>query len=93
MNIILGLIASVGLTFIILQGRIFKEVRLLLSKVQIFKELLSCSMCTGFWTGIFNAIIIGLNLPQIFLFGLASSFLSYFFFSLFEYLDEVIFKK
>lgn len=91
-NLIL-LFASIGLTFILIQSLIFKPIRLFLFKFQFFKELLSCAMCTGFWTGLFLAFITKHNSVECFIFGLASSFASYYSYILLEYLDKIIFKN
>ena len=47
-----------------MEGKIFSYFRDKLTKIKFFKNLLVCSLCTGFWTGLFfgavspyNAII------------------------------------
>ncbi len=47
------LIVSLGLMFILKYGSILKNLRdFLSSKSDKFKELFSCSLCLGFWTGV-----------------------------------------
>ena len=48
--------ACAGLTFIIKYGSILNWVRKPLVKIPIFNELLKCSLCIGFWSG----VVIGL---------------------------------
>ena len=50
-------------------------------------------MCTGFWTGLFLAFITKHDSVECFIFGLASSFASYYSYILLEYLDKIIFKN
>jgi len=45
------IVACIGFTFIIKYGSILKWLRTRLIKYKIFKELFSCSLCIGFWTG------------------------------------------
>ena len=45
-------IACIGLTFIIKYGSILSWIRTPLTSISFFKELLSCSLCIGFWSGI-----------------------------------------
>jgi hypothetical protein len=49
MNLIIFILIAYGLTQILCYGKIFDKVR---PKKGFFGELLSCSMCTGFWVGL-----------------------------------------
>lgn len=46
-------LASVGLMFIVKYGTILNQCRVILSRFSILKKLLSCSLCLGFWCGLF----------------------------------------
>ena len=46
------ILASIGFTFIIKYGSILDWIRKPLLKFDLFKELFSCSLCIGFWTGL-----------------------------------------
>ena len=46
------ILASIGLTFIIKYGSILDWLRKPLLRFAIFKELFSCSLCIGFWSGV-----------------------------------------
>jgi len=50
MNLLIFILISYGLTQILCYGKIFDKIR---PKTGFFGELLSCSMCTGFWVGLF----------------------------------------
>lgn len=71
-NLILATIASYGLCHIIMYGEIVSLIRKELTKIQFFKKLLSCALCTGFWTGIFIGILAGYN-PLLFCFYSAAT--------------------
>lgn len=82
MNLLLFILSSYGLTQILCYGKIFNSWRPTTGKLG---ELFSCSMCMGFWVGIFLATLdpfIGLftlstNLLDNFVLGLVSSGTSY----------------
>lgn len=58
MNLIILLLAGFGLTNILVNGLILDPIRIYLFKRSNFlKNLLSCSMCTGFWVGIYIAFV------------------------------------
>ena len=63
--------ASYGLCYILMEAKIFNFVRDIVTKVKFFRELLNCSLCTGFWTG----LLIGTYIPNYnnILFALYSS--------------------
>ncbi len=46
------LLASIGITMILMYGSIFNAPRKLLCKIGLIKKLLSCSLCLGFWVGL-----------------------------------------
>ena len=59
-NLILHTLACIGLTFILKYGTILSFIRgRLTSYNDYLKELFSCSLCLGFWSG----LIIGLISP------------------------------
>ena len=43
--------------FILKYGTILNVPRKLLCKINLLKDLFSCSLCLGFWTGFFVAVI------------------------------------
>ena len=63
-ELILYTVSCVGLCFILKYGSILSFFRNKLTKYNYFKELFSCSLCLGFWSGLvigwqspFNTII------------------------------------
>lgn len=65
-NLILYTIACIGLTFILKYGSILLFFRSkLIGYSNYFKELFSCSLCLGFWSGLAVGIISPYN-PIIF---------------------------
>ena len=46
-------LSCIGLTFIIKYGVILNWARKPLLKINFFNELLNCSLCIGFWSGVF----------------------------------------
>ena len=44
--------ASYGLCYILMEAKILNFARDKITKVKFFKDLLNCSLCTGFWTGL-----------------------------------------
>jgi len=70
MNLLIFILACYGMTMVLVYGKIFDPVR---PKYHLFK----CTMCMGFWVGIFNSILI--NIPcNIFICGCISAGTSYF---------------
>ena len=61
MEIILLLLACFGLTNILVNGKILESLRTVISKWKFFKDLIGCSMCTGFWVGLYFVIVISLT--------------------------------
>lgn len=78
---ILTLLASVGLTFIIKDGRIFEGIRSFL--IDKFGDrvayLLSCPMCLGFWCGIIWGLISYTEIIPTMANGFATSFCAFIF--------------
>ena len=44
--------ASYGLCYILMEAKILNFARGKITKVKFFRDLLNCSLCTGFWTGL-----------------------------------------
>ena len=75
---ILTILAGIGLTFILKQGRIFDEIRLFLSsKSELLKYLLSCAMCLGFWSGLLISLLVNPEPVWMILCAFTVSILSY----------------
>jgi len=51
-KLILATLASYGLCHILMYGEIVFYLRERLKEYNFFKKLLSCALCTGFWTGL-----------------------------------------
>lgn len=69
------LLAALGLTFILKQGRILNEIRsFLISLHPLIKDLFECGMCLGFWSGIIIGILCCLNFSEIIILGFSTSF-------------------
>jgi len=51
-DLIFYTLASYGLCYILMEGKIFNFVRDKITKIKFFRDLLNCSLCTGFWTGL-----------------------------------------
>lgn len=71
MDVILILLACFGLTTILVDGKILYQFREWIGKVNFFKELIECSMCTGFWVGLYFSFVMGITLLLEFL-GISS---------------------
>lgn len=87
------LLASVGLLYIVMYGEIFAVPREYIKSLSVFLfSLFSCSMCLGFWTGVFTSMVNSywfwgkVDLIYCFLFGCAVSFVGNFF----DYLIDLI---
>ena len=68
--------ACIGLHWIIKYGSILNIPRDLICKIPIFKVLLECSLCLGFWCGVAISIY---NEKFSLLFGFVGSFCCWFF--------------
>lgn len=67
--------AIIGLTFILKYGSILNHPRNLLRKLNpFFEELFKCSLCLGFWSGLFIGLILKENLFLFPFYGAAISF-------------------
>ena len=57
MDFLYWVLASFGITTIVSVSKIFKPVRdFAETKSKFLGELLACSMCTGFWVGVFLSL-------------------------------------
>ena len=73
-NLILFILASWGLTHILVSGKIFETPRnWIIIKSNFFGNILTCYQCTGFWSGFFIAGCFTHNYLYIFLLSLISS--------------------
>lgn len=87
------LLSALGLTYILKQGRILNEVRSFLIELHpLIKDLFSCAMCLGFWSGIFIGIIAFLSVTEILILGFATSFLGYISSILITVIEEIYLK-
>lgn len=81
-DLILFILATIGMTLIIVDGKIAQPFRKWArSKKSTFLiDIISCHQCCGFWSGIFCGIMTLLPyyliLNKLFLFGCAASFVS-----------------
>ena len=95
-DLILMLLACFGMTLILVHGKIFDCPRNFLSeKFGFFGKLIHCSMCTGWWVGLFYAFIWVLfaTFPWVFYLvtiPFASSGISFIFERLAIFLDDRI---
>lgn len=84
-NLWLWIFGCVGLTLIVTTGRIFSPLRIYLrgfvvphNPLRILGELLSCSMCSGFWVGfLWSWLIAGSSFTTGFLWGGVVSLAAY----------------
>lgn len=86
LNFIIFILSTIGLTFIITQFYIFKDIREFVSKHSIFfGKLFHCPACMGFWCGcliktlllIYYHQIIVLSFIIILIHGFIGSFICY----------------
>ena len=83
MQLLMFVLASYGLTLILLYGSIFNSIR---PKNGKLGELFKCPLCMGFWTGVFILFISSwselftyeVNLVNLLIMGWLSSGTSYF---------------
>ncbi len=54
MDLVQFILACYGLTMILMYGKIFNKIR---PKTGFFGNLLTCSLCTGFWSGLFMWLV------------------------------------
>jgi len=84
-QLIILLLASYGLSFALIDATILEWPRSIITKIEVFRELLHCYFCTGFWAGIIVALIAASGLGSftpyalglIVIFGFASATSSY----------------
>jgi len=85
MNEWLIILSSIGLTNILKYASILNFIRKpLVEKSSFLKELFSCSMCLGFWSGMIVSLLV--KSESFLLIPLASSCLS----QLYDYLIDVL---
>jgi hypothetical protein len=76
------ILATVGLTFIVTQSKLFKPVRDFFGRINgMLGYLLGCPMCFGLWSGLIVWTLQELSL-DIVVYGFIGSFLSYVFYLL-----------
>jgi len=74
------ILATLGLTFIVTQSKLFKPIRELFGKINpTLGYLIGCPMCFGLWSGAIVWILQELSLDLI-IHGLIGSFMSYVFY-------------
>ena len=77
--------ACIGLCAILKYGTILDFIRTPLKKFSFFKDLFSCAMCLGFWSGLVIGVVTGYN-PILFpLYGSAICWAS-------DYILDIIIK-
>ena len=76
-DLILYTLASYGLCYILMEAKILKFVRDKITKIKLFKELLNCSLCTGFWTGLLIGTFAPYNNILFALYSSATCYLIY----------------
>jgi hypothetical protein len=79
MNLILFVLAAIGMTNILVQGNIFQPVRDFLAKrlPQKLYQVFECHQCMGTWCGFFcGYILLSHNPFTVFCCGMAGSFLA-----------------
>lgn len=82
-DFLLWMMASIGLTDILVNGRIAKPLRDSVKYNNFLNDMLTCSQCAGTWVGLFCAILsagasvplLGI-FPKLILFACAGSFVS-----------------
>ena len=71
------LLATIGLTFIVTQSKLFEPIRAFFGKIHNKLEyLLRCPMCFGFWAGII-CYELKTHKIDLLLYGFISSFICY----------------
>ena len=74
-KLILVTLAAYGLCHILMYGTIFNIPRAKLTKIKFFKELLSCSLCVGFWVGLFLSAFTEYNFILFALYSAATCYI------------------
>lgn len=90
-ELFLFLCCSFGLTCIIVHGQILDilKIRPLYNKIEFFKNLFRCSLCTGWWVGLVEGIIY-FDTKYIMPFAFASAGFCFFAERLTILLDDII---
>lgn len=87
-EIILILLASLGMNLIITKSWIFLKVRDFFDTWEFTNILFNCPQCMGFWCGLTMSIIFLLSLRYVILISLISSLLGAIYESIDEYLQK-----
>lgn len=84
LDLLIFILSTIGLTLIVTQSYIFKPIRTIACKIhESLGKLLSCTMCFGFWSGMFIKTLLLLHnqetlaLSIILIFGFIGSFVCY----------------
>ena len=79
MNLLVFILACYGMTMILVYSKILEGLRNKINELNIdlISYMLKCTMCTGFWVGIWNWLFLPLNFNW-FIAGCISSGTSYF---------------
>lgn len=90
------LMASFGITFILMRGDPTKRLRRFLKQKYWFaKKLLNCAFCTGFWAGALVSLFLSffaIDISTLLLFPFASCGVSGMLFMMFRFLEEKIYQ-
>lgn len=92
---VLFVLASIGMTHIIIDGSIFSSLReyIKANAPSKISTLVECYMCAGFWCGVVMGIFLfEINFAKIFACGCAGSLLSQFTAILFNTLESITIK-
>ena len=54
----IDILACVGLHWILKYGTILDPIRSIFTRVNLFKQLINCSLCLGFWCGVFVGLFV-----------------------------------
>ena len=75
MNLIYFILACYGMTFMIVYGKIFEDVRPEKDYTKKWNTLFHCPLCMGFWVGVFMWSINGFTELFTFEYNLVNAFL------------------
>ena len=85
------LLATIGLTFILTDSKMFKRFRESISLkakdkkcLKKIDEVINCPQCLGFWVGLFFSFYVG----GLMILPFATSFVCYFFSKIIRYIDR-----
>ncbi len=78
MQLITFILACYGMTMILVYSKFFESLRLKISSynIELLNYMIKCTMCVGFWVGIFNWFMLNLSF-NFFIAGCISSGTSY----------------